>query len=61
VAWRQAPQHSGAYEDEIALLLVHGILHLLGMDHEEGTEAAMMEALELQLLAAHHREPGAIQ
>jgi ssRNA-specific RNase YbeY (16S rRNA maturation enzyme) len=29
------------------------------MDHEEDTEAALMEALEQQLLAAHHREPGA--
>ena len=28
------------------------------MDHEEDGEAAMMEALEQQLLAAHHREPG---
>jgi probable rRNA maturation factor len=57
-AWRQAAQHAVAYEDELALLLVHGILHLLGMDHEEDTKAAMMEALEQQLLAAHHREPG---
>jgi probable rRNA maturation factor len=59
VAWRQAPEHSAVYEDELALLLVHGILHLLGMDHEEDAEAAMMETLEQQLLAAHHREPGA--
>ena len=57
-AWKQATQHAVAYEDELALLLVHGILHLLGMDHEEDTEAAMMEALEQRLLAAHHREPG---
>jgi len=41
-----------------ALLLVHGILHLLGMDHEEDTEAAMMETLEQQLLADHHRRAG---
>jgi len=56
VAYQQAPEHAGTYDDELALLLVHGILHLLGMDHEEETEAAMMEALEQQLLAAHHRE-----
>jgi len=59
VAWKQAPQHAGSYEDELALLLVHGILHLLGMDHEEESEAAAMEALEQQLLAAHHRGAGA--
>ncbi|HLN06761.1 MAG TPA: rRNA maturation RNase YbeY [Acidimicrobiales bacterium] len=56
-AWQQAPQHAGTYEDELALLLVHGILHLLGMDHGEEGEAAAMEALEQQLLAAYHREP----
>jgi probable rRNA maturation factor len=55
VAWRQAPEHAGNYDDELALLLVHGILHLLGMDHEDEGEAATMEALEQQLLDAHHR------
>ncbi len=55
VAWRQAPEHAGNYDDELALLLVHGILHLLGMDHEDASEAAVMEALEQQLLDAHHR------
>ena len=34
VAFRNAPAHAGSYDDEIALLVVHGILHLLGMDHE---------------------------
>jgi ssRNA-specific RNase YbeY (16S rRNA maturation enzyme) len=28
------------------------------MDHEDESEAAVMEALEQQLIAAHHREPG---
>jgi probable rRNA maturation factor len=55
IAWRQAPEHAGTYEDELALLLVHGILHLLGMDHADESEAAAMEALEQQLLDAHHR------
>jgi probable rRNA maturation factor len=57
VAWKQAPEHAGTYEDELALLLVHGILHLLGMDHDEEAEAAMMESLEQELLATHYREP----
>jgi probable rRNA maturation factor len=56
VAWRQAPEHAGNYDDELALLLVHGILHLLGMDHDDDQEAAAMEALEQQLLASHHRQ-----
>jgi probable rRNA maturation factor len=55
IAWRQAPEHAGSYEDELALLVVHGILHLLGMDHADESEANAMEALEQQLLDAHHR------
>jgi probable rRNA maturation factor len=55
VARRNAPEHAGTYDDELALLLVHGILHLLGMDHEEEGEATVMEAREQGLLRAHHR------
>jgi probable rRNA maturation factor len=50
VAWRNAPEHAGSFDDEIALLLVHGILHLLGMDHERPAEAEAMEAREQELL-----------
>ncbi|HLI45528.1 MAG TPA: rRNA maturation RNase YbeY [Acidimicrobiales bacterium] len=59
VAWRNAPEHAGSYEDELALLLVHGILHLLGMDHEQDADAAEMEQLERELLARHHHRPPA--
>ena len=57
VAFRNAPEHAGTYEDELALLLVHGILHLLGMDHEIILEAEAMEARERELLARHHEGP----
>jgi probable rRNA maturation factor len=57
VAWRNAPEHAGTYEDELALLLVHGILHLLGMDHQQDAEAEEMEALERELLGRHHGGP----
>ena len=50
VAERQAPDHAGTYDDEVALLVVHGILHLLGMDHEDDEEAAAMESREKELL-----------
>jgi probable rRNA maturation factor len=56
VAQRNAPEHAGTYDDELALLLVHGILHLLGMDHEDDDEANAMEAREQALLRAHHGE-----
>lgn len=40
-----------AYEDELRLLIVHGMLHLLGYDHIEEDEAREMEALEDRLVA----------
>lgn len=58
VAGRNAVEHGVAFEDEIALLVVHGLLHLLGMDHETGREAEEMEHLERQLLTRHHRQDG---
>ena len=55
VAFRNATEHGVSFEDEVALLVVHGLLHLLGMDHEEDGEAARMEALEDPLLQRFHR------
>jgi probable rRNA maturation factor len=55
VAARNAAEHEVPFEDEIALLVVHGLLHLLGMDHEDDAEAERMEALEKKLLARYHR------
>jgi len=40
------------FEDEFALMVVHGVLHLLGYDHVEEAEAELMEARERTLLAA---------
>jgi probable rRNA maturation factor len=57
VAFRNAPEHAGTYEDEVALLIVHGILHLMGMDHQDDAEAEAMEAKERELLARHHAPP----
>lgn len=55
VAERNAPEHAGTYEDELALLVVHGLLHIIGMDHEEAEEAEAMEARERELLGRHHK------
>lgn len=54
VAARQASSHAGTLDDEIALLLVHGVLHVLGHDHAEEPAAAAMRSRELELLQAHH-------
>jgi probable rRNA maturation factor len=59
VAHRNAPEHAGTYQDEIALLVVHGLLHLLGMDHVDEDEAEAMEGRERELLQRHHSQPGA--
>ncbi len=56
VADRNAPDHAGTYIDELALLVVHGILHLLGMDHLEDDEAEAMEKREQELLDKFHRD-----
>ena len=55
VAARHAVDHGVTFDDEIALLVVHGILHLLGMDHEADAEAERMEQREQQLLARYYR------
>jgi probable rRNA maturation factor len=54
VARRQAPDHAGTLDDELALLIVHGVLHVLGRDHAEPEEAEEMRARERALLEAHH-------
>jgi probable rRNA maturation factor len=54
VANRNAPDHAGNYDDEMALLVVHGILHLLGLDHVDEAEAAVMEQRERDLLDRFH-------
>lgn len=51
VAERQAEEAGHATSDEVDLLTVHGILHLLGYDHAEPEEHAEMFGLQGQLLA----------
>jgi probable rRNA maturation factor len=47
----QAPQFSRTPEDEMHLLTIHGILHLLGYDHAEPEEEKEMFGLQARLLA----------
>lgn len=52
-AARQAAELGHALTQELRVLLIHGLLHLLGYDHERGPEAAAeMAAREAELLAA---------
>jgi probable rRNA maturation factor len=50
---------AATFDDELALLVVHGILHLMGMDHVDDEEAAAMEKRELALLAQFNAPGGA--
>jgi len=50
VAGRQASEHGVSADDEIALLVVHGVLHLLDYDHAEPDETAAMQRREQELL-----------
>jgi probable rRNA maturation factor len=47
----QAPSFSRSPDDEMRLLTIHGILHLLGYDHAEPDEEREMFALQARLLA----------
>lgn len=48
---RQAESYGVEFEDEMALMVTHGILHLLGYDHVDDEEAERMESRERELLA----------
>ena len=54
VSWpqtlRQAGEHGVSPMQELALLVVHGALHLVGFDHVEPEEAALMQAREREAL-----------
>jgi probable rRNA maturation factor len=54
VAAGQYVDHAGTLDDELALLVVHGVLHVLGHDHAEPAETAVMRACELDLLERFH-------
>lgn len=47
---RQAEGYEATFEDEMALMVTHGILHLLGYDHVDDEAAERMEARERELL-----------
>ena len=49
-AARQAAEAGHGLQEELELLTVHGILHLLGYDHREDEEREMMFNLQGELL-----------
>ena len=47
---KEAAEQSKTVEEHTAHLIVHGVLHAQGYDHEDDEEATEMEALETELL-----------
>lgn len=54
IAWetsaREAAEQGKTLEDHVTHLLVHAMLHLLGYDHIDDKDAALMEAVEVEVL-----------
>jgi probable rRNA maturation factor len=53
VVRHEADEQGKAVADHWAHMMVHGTLHLLGFDHENDSDAAAMESLEIQILTGH--------
>ncbi|MBL9058760.1 MAG: rRNA maturation RNase YbeY [Mangrovicoccus sp.] len=55
IAWgvcaREAAAAGRRFDHHVSHLLVHGVLHLLGYDHVEDEDAALMERREVEILA----------
>ena len=51
MAMENAKAQNKTLEEEIALLVLHGVLHILGYDHAEPNEKAVMKKREKQLLS----------
>lgn len=49
---KEAREQKKTFSDHVTHLVVHGVLHLLGYDHEEEGEAQRMESQEVVLLEA---------
>ncbi len=49
---REAEEQGKPMSDHVTHLIVHGVLHLLGYDHVEEEDAALMEGLEVRILAS---------
>lgn len=52
VVIREAREQRKSPDAHWAHMLVHGVLHLLGYDHVDDRDAAVMEALETEVLVA---------
>jgi probable rRNA maturation factor len=52
----QAQEHGHSIKNEMAILIVHGVLHILGYDHEKPEKELAMSAREKEILAGLEKE-----
>lgn len=50
IAQMQANEHHVSFESELALLLIHGTLHLLGYDHQNESGSSSMDKLQSDIM-----------
>ena len=60
-AQRQAQEHRHSDEEELCLLLIHGILHLLGYDHEQGGGEAKKMRSKARALMKLMKDKGIVE
>lgn len=50
---QEAEQQGKSRQDHWGHIIIHGCLHLLGFDHEQDDDAALMEGMEIEILSAY--------
>lgn len=55
-ATRQAEEYGHSFEREVAFLVIHGVLHLMGYDHETTEDEEKMMQLSREILRGNRHE-----